>query len=634
MRSRTFLCSLFLLACFAAGPLLAQEVVLSTPLHYRGYAPGQPLWSVQGSGDRTANITEFRDPTTGAPVTWMDFGGRLNTVRAIISAQWLNNIRFADQFPGADVGAKINAAVAASGGIPVKIIASPGIISTSPNLPMGFSLSFLPGTYTLSTTWYLRHRGVSVDFGGARISFSGDAALPAIVIGKSLSSTVNTNGTAVARTAGDFFTEYDPGDQIAINGAMYNIASITDASNLILTATAGVQAGVASAGYLNPERAFGSYNSPVRLHNLTLVYTGAGTTAVDGVRLDFVTGTELSHLSLMIFPATGAALHLRGALSSRISDLNIYSSGRSLILDRLVAGGVDTGSNRNAFYGGSFINNGVAGNESMIIDHASTHNLFSSLNFEGNYGRYTIYIQGISNSNIFRDCVWESNGDGNAASWDVSVTGGAVGTIFDGDYFTSAVVNYPAGGISMGAASYTVIQNTRFVGVQTTSYNYNGTTGKVSNVERVGAYANPAVSVEFPNGDYTTRDLIARRINTTGGTALTAGDFALVTTGGWGDTPNASISGAGIAGAFGTDQANFWIVSAGTANFGANPTVTLTFKDLTWTTDPICTASRRDATAPTTGFPTVVTTATTMVLTFQGLPAAGTYGFNVVCMGR
>ena len=78
MRLRIFIPALCLATSLAAGPLLAQEVVLSTPLHYRGYAPGQPLWSVQGSGDRTANITEFRDPTTGAPVTWMDFSGKLN----------------------------------------------------------------------------------------------------------------------------------------------------------------------------------------------------------------------------------------------------------------------------------------------------------------------------------------------------------------------------------------------------------------------------------------------------------------------------------------------------------------------------------------------------------------------------
>ena len=110
MRSRTFLCSLFLLACFAAGPLLAQEVVLSTPLHYRGFDPAVPLLTVQGSGNQTSNITEYRDRTTGAAVTWMDFGGKLNTVLANISAQWLNSVCMVDaNTPGANAGAKIQA---------------------------------------------------------------------------------------------------------------------------------------------------------------------------------------------------------------------------------------------------------------------------------------------------------------------------------------------------------------------------------------------------------------------------------------------------------------------------------------------------------------------------------------------
>jgi len=110
MRSRTFLYSLLLLACFAAGPLLAQEVVLSTPLHYRGFDPALPLLTVQGSGNQTGNITEYRDRTTGAPVTWMDFNGRLNAVS--LSVVWLNKVCYADQMPQATAGAKIAACIA------------------------------------------------------------------------------------------------------------------------------------------------------------------------------------------------------------------------------------------------------------------------------------------------------------------------------------------------------------------------------------------------------------------------------------------------------------------------------------------------------------------------------------------
>ena len=84
----------------------------------------------------------------------------------------------------------------------------------------------------------------------------------------------------------------------------------------------------------------------------------------------------------------------------------------------------------------------------------------------------------------------------------------------------------------------------------------------------------------------------------------------------------------------GTDLATTFTVSAGTASFGANPTVSLTFKNGTWTNNPICLANRGDATAPTTGFATTTSTATTMVLTFQGTPQSGTYIFNVGCTGR
>ena len=148
MRSRTFLCSLFLLACFAAGPLLAQEVVLSTPLHYRGFDPALPLWTVQGSGNQTGNITEFKDRATGAPVTWMDFGGRLNTVHANISAQWLNGIRFADQFAGATTDLKAQAAAADFAG-------NPGLVVISSNMAAGALTS------PVANVAYLDLRGVA-----------------------------------------------------------------------------------------------------------------------------------------------------------------------------------------------------------------------------------------------------------------------------------------------------------------------------------------------------------------------------------------------------------------------------------------------------------------------------------------
>lgn len=58
--------------------------------------------------------------------------------------------------------------------------------------------------------------------------------------------TVNTAGVNVARVAGDTFdtSGYWPGKTIRINGVDYTILTVTDANNLVLTATAGIQAAV------------------------------------------------------------------------------------------------------------------------------------------------------------------------------------------------------------------------------------------------------------------------------------------------------------------------------------------------------------------------------------------------------
>jgi len=144
----------------------------------------------------------------------------------------------------------------------------------------------------------------------------------------------------------------------------------------------------------------------------------------------------------------------------------------------------------------------------------------------------------------------------------------------------------------------------------------------------VGAYANPAVSVEFPNGDYTTRDLIARRINTTGGTALAAGDFTL--SAGWGDT-------AAVSAVTGTDQGWNITVTCGGAGIAANPTITLTFKDGTWTNTPIVISKMVGGTGTITDLtePPADQTPTTWEITFNGTPVdTMTYIISGIVMGR
>lgn len=57
--------------------------------------------------------------------------------------------------------------------------------------------------------------------------------------------TVNTVGTAVTYVSGTQFSGAWAGQSITINAVVYTISSVTDATHLVLTATAGSQSGVA-----------------------------------------------------------------------------------------------------------------------------------------------------------------------------------------------------------------------------------------------------------------------------------------------------------------------------------------------------------------------------------------------------
>jgi parallel beta-helix repeat protein len=113
-----------------------------------------------------------------------------------------------------------------------------------------------------------------------------------------------------------------------------------------------------------------------------------------------------------------------------------------------------------------------------------------------------------------------------------------------------------------------------------------------------------------------------KRLKTDFGTALAAGDFALHAN--WG---NAATVGT----VRGTDQFFSFVVTSAGAGQGASPTLTLTYHDGTWTTAPPVTCNRQDFTSqPTVTFSVNDTSATVLILTFNGTPvAAETY--KLVC---
>lgn len=98
------------------------------------------------------------------------------------------------------------------------------------------------------------------------------------------------------------------------------------------------------------------------------------------------------------------------------------------------------------------------------------------------------------------------------------------------------------------------------------------------------------------------------------GTAHVAADWAL--SAGFGTTAAVTFTGSS------NDSRGHVIVTCGGTGQGANPTLTLTFKDGAWDVAPVMVTSRVGATQPTIPMQAVCTTSTAVV-TFRGT-AAGT----------
>lgn len=123
----------------------------------------------------------------------------------------------------------------------------------------------------------------------------------------------------------------------------------------------------------------------------------------------------------------------------------------------------------------------------------------------------------------------------------------------------------------------------------------------------------------------TDGGLKLKRLFATQGTALVAGDFAL--SAGWGNT-------ATVTAVVGTDQAWTITVTANGTGIGANPTITLTFKDGTWTNPPIQISKMIAGTGTMTTLADAGS-ATAWGITFLGTPSAGsTYIISGIAMGR
>lgn len=117
----------------------------------------------------------------------------------------------------------------------------------------------------------------------------------------------------------------------------------------------------------------------------------------------------------------------------------------------------------------------------------------------------------------------------------------------------------------------------------------------------------------------------AKRLTAHSGTVLIAGNIVLSS--GWGTIPTLVVNR-------GVDQAASIQITA-KATVAANPTVTVTFADGTFTQIPVVIASRTDISAPTAANWSVTTvTATAVTFTFVGTPVANSvYGLAWIALG-
>lgn len=126
-------------------------------------------------------------------------------------------------------------------------------------------------------------------------------------------------------------------------------------------------------------------------------------------------------------------------------------------------------------------------------------------------------------------------------------------------------------------------------------------------------------------GKLTSTDTATVKRTIGNGTAHVAGDYAASAN--WGTTPTITPLARDTGGR---------VTVLAQATTGANPTLTLTFKDGTWTTAPALSYGRGDTAAPTTCFWALTSiSATAAVFTFVGTPTAGnTYALDFTVTGK
>lgn len=447
-------------------------------------------------------------------------GSALN-ISGSLSTTTLNNIQYVSKFSGADLGAQMNSAIAnclTTFTACKYVIDTGGTISTPPAFPLGSAVECTAtAPITLSTTWLINHRGTTFNFNSCQLNYNGDVSQSAITVAKNLSGTVNCNGTStVTQVSGSLFTTFDFGDSINIGGVAYNIGTVTSGTSMSIAGTCPTQSGSAyTSGLFGLTSVGGNYPASVTINDLTLVYSGAGSTSSTGINLQLINSAVLNNVTIRNFSGLQSqGLRFNGVLDALVSNLTLFGNKCQMVLDQLVGGGVTITSNLNRFILPKVISGGACSSGiSVSLNNGSFGNIFDQPDLEGNATTNTIYSQNGSLATTVNGGDFEVNGDGTSGSTDIVFASGG-GNLAENNHFASLSLNTPAIGIAcIGSGTFCTLRNNVWDAVNdayTTSWKFvSSGQGIISgNNTSSSAHTDP-VNAQDTAGNYSVNTLSA-----------------------------------------------------------------------------------------------------------------------------
>lgn len=477
----------------------------------------------------------------------------------IVTAAWtfgnINNTLYVSQFAGADLGAKMNAAVTnctVTLALPncKYIIDVGGTVSTAPNFPIGSTVECTATAFIqLATTWTIAHRNSFYNLSGCQFYYNQDASAAAIVVGKNANtiSTVNCVGAGPSTctfVSGTNFTNIDVCDLVSINGGNFNVTSVTPPNTLVVAGATGTVNGVPFAGNISPPNC-GGYPSSVTVRDLDLVYNGAGTTTSIGLQVVRTFNANIINPHITGFTgAQSEAFQSNGMLYTLVSTPWFYNNRCQMILDQSLTGGVTITSNSNKFSVPVVQAGPVCASGFSINVVGGVENLFDQPDVESNLSTTAVGLGGARNT--LKDGFFQLNGDNTANSSDIKVTAG-FGNVIEQNEFTSLALNQPATGIICTGASTSCILRANVWGpinnFYTTAWNFvSGATGILEgNSPGTSAHGEPLFGSYRLNAPVSPIDAPFKTLGVSDTTGLVGAFF------------DSKVSGRGVCTEYGDD---------------------------------------------------------------------------------